>query len=117
LASLGWRAEEAEVTGSWPEPGASARERLAGVLRRADAGAPVLIDGLIASSAADLVLAAATRLRVVVLLHMPLGPVRPAGAAAERAMLRAVAGVVATSGWTRQLLVSRYGVSDHRIWV
>ncbi|GAB3196238.1 glycosyltransferase family 4 protein [Nocardioides hungaricus] len=64
-------------------------------------GAVALVDGLLSSPP---LLAEARRLRVVVLVHLPRwepweGPV-----------LRAVAGVVATSRWTRDRLVARYGL-------
>jgi glycosyltransferase involved in cell wall biosynthesis len=65
-------------------------------------GALALVDGLLASPA---LLPEASRVRVVVLVHMPRwewweGPV-----------LAAAAGVVATSRWTRDQLVSRYGLA------
>jgi glycosyltransferase involved in cell wall biosynthesis len=64
-------------------------------------GEVALVDGLLASPA---LLPESSRVRVVVLVHMPRwewweGPV-----------LRAAAGVVATSRWTRDRLVARYGL-------
>jgi glycosyltransferase involved in cell wall biosynthesis len=64
-------------------------------------GSVVLVDGLLASPS---LLAEAHRLRVVVLEHMPTGE------SWEGPVLRAAAGVVATSRWTRRWLVERYGL-------
>jgi glycosyltransferase involved in cell wall biosynthesis len=64
-------------------------------------GAVVLVDGLLASPA---LLAEVNRLRVVVLVHMPRWEPW------EGAVLRAAAGVVTTSRWTRDRLVARYGL-------
>jgi hypothetical protein len=61
-------------------------------------GAVVLIDGLIASPAPEVLVPQAQRLRQVVLLHMPIGDER------ERAVLAAATAVVTTSEWTRRQL-------------
>jgi len=67
-------------------------------------GATVLLDGLIASPAPEVLVPEAQRLRQVVLMHMPLGDER------ERAVLVAAAAVVTTSAWTRDRLVELYGL-------
>jgi len=67
-------------------------------------GATVLIDGLIASPAPDVLVPEARRLRQVVLMHMPLGDER------EQAVLEAAGAVVTTSAWTRDRLVELYGL-------
>lgn len=64
-------------------------------------GALVLVDGLLASPA---LLAESSRVRVVVLVHMPRW------ARWEGPVLRAAAGVVVTSRWTRDRLAARYGL-------
>ncbi|MEP9361602.1 glycosyltransferase family 4 protein [Nocardioides sp. CN2-186] len=64
-------------------------------------GALVLLDGLLTSS--DLI-ADASRVRLVVLVHLPRWEPW------EGPLLRAVAGVIATSRWTRDELVERYGL-------
>ena len=67
----------------------------------------MLIDGLVASAAAAQLVPQAGRIRITVLLHMPLAtavgvPTVIAGAErSERAVLRAAAGVIVTSEWTR----------------
>ena len=60
-------------------------------LARIPDGAVVLLDGLVASPAPDVLVPEADRLRQVVLVHMPLENVR------EREVLEAAAAVVTTS--------------------
>jgi glycosyltransferase involved in cell wall biosynthesis len=72
-------------------------------------GALVLVDGMLATPA---LVAECARLRVVVLVHMPTGP-----SAWECEVLRAAAGVVTTSGWTRDWLLERYGLGPDRVFV
>jgi len=67
-------------------------------------GATVLLDGLIASPAPEVLVPESRRVRQVVLMHMPLGT------AQERAVLEAAAGVVTTSGWTKRRLAELYGI-------
>lgn len=93
LAGRGRQVHEQPVAGDWPEPSPADRSVLDRMLGAIPAGSPVLIDGLIASSAAAEVAAHTGRLRVVVLLHMPLGT------AAERALLSRCAAVVTSSRW------------------
>jgi glycosyltransferase involved in cell wall biosynthesis len=61
-------------------------------------GAVVLVDGLIASPAPEVLVPHARRLRQVVLMHMPLGDAR------ERAVLEAASAVITTSAWSRRRL-------------
>jgi glycosyltransferase involved in cell wall biosynthesis len=67
-------------------------------------GATVLVDGLIASPAPEVLVPEARRVRQVVLMHMPLGTTQ------ERAVLEAAAGVVTTSAWTKRRLAELYGI-------
>ena len=96
LAALGWTVHEHAVP-------------LARALRRIPDGAVVLIDGLIASPAPDLLVPEAQRLRQVVLVHMPSGDAR------EQAVLEAAAAVVTTSAWTRRRLGELYALPDDRV--
>ena len=89
---------------------------LAAVIAPIPDGETVLIDGLIASPAAAALLPHAGRLRLTVLLHMPLatalgGHPRCGRAAVGEAVLGAAAGVVVTSEWTRQLVLGRFAVA------
>ena len=74
-------------------------------------GSTVLIDGLLASRAAAVLVPASRRLSVVVLVHMPLLD------DAERAVLRAAAAVVTTSGWTRSELLQKYELDPAAVHV
>ncbi len=78
------------------------------VLARIPDRAVVLVDGLVASATTCLV-EESRRLGVAVLLHMPgSGP-------AEPTVLRAVAAVVTTSGWSRRWVVDEVGVPADRV--
>ncbi|WP_347352898.1 glycosyltransferase family 4 protein [Intrasporangium sp.] len=121
LRAFGWSVRETAVPGCWPHPDRAAREALAAALRTGPVGrgdpAVVLVDGLLASGAADLVAAAAAQRPVVVLVHMPFGPVEPTLADAERRMLSQVAAVVTTSAWARGYLVDVYRLTGDRVHV
>jgi glycosyltransferase involved in cell wall biosynthesis len=110
LRARGWTVHENPV-GRWPDGGPVARYRLARVMSAVPDGATVLVDGLVGSAAPRELAAAARRLRVVVLVHLPLG-VRgdDSARAAERAALRCAAAVVTPSRWTRSWLLGRYGL-------
>ena len=105
LRALGWTVEEHEVGGDWPRPGLPDLARLSLLLDGLPDDAVVLIDGLVASAAASVLPATSTRLAVVVLLHMPLGP-----GPAEETVLASAAAVVTTSEWARSQVRSWYGL-------
>ncbi len=109
LADSGWSVRELSVPGSWPYPNGAACAALAGALAGIPDGGIALVDGLIASAAAPVLLPEADRLRLVVLVHMPVGD-GPGGCAGEGEVLRAAAAVVTTSTWTRRLLLTRYAL-------
>jgi glycosyltransferase involved in cell wall biosynthesis len=116
LATLGWDVRETVVPGGWPSPDARALSDLRRLLAGMGDGSLVLVDGLIASAAATALPPEAPRLRLVVLVHMPL----PDGAsteAEERRVLEASRGVVTTSSWTRDRLLERYGLRPDRVRV
>jgi glycosyltransferase involved in cell wall biosynthesis len=98
LAALGWSVQEHAVPSG-------------DVVRQIPDGAVVLIDGLIASNAPGVLVAQARRLRLVVLVHMPLGE------ADEGAVLRHAAAVVTTSAWTRRRLIELHGLDADRVHV
>jgi glycosyltransferase involved in cell wall biosynthesis len=104
LPRLGRPVRPVVAPGTWPRPSAAARSRLGALLAGVRAGEVVLLDGLVACAAPGAVEAHARRLRLVVLVHLPLadetglGPARArALAAGERRALCAARGVVATS--------------------
>ena len=117
LRRRGWDLRWCPVPGAWPDPDTLARSRLAGVLATAPPDAPVLVDGLVACGAPEVVVPAAARHRLVVLVHAPLGGLGPASYAKEGPVLRAVEAVVATSGWSASWLRAAYGLGADRVHV
>ena len=53
LVAAGWEVVEHPVAGAWPDPDQSARTALACVLAELPPGAVVLVDGLVASAAPE----------------------------------------------------------------
>jgi glycosyltransferase involved in cell wall biosynthesis len=122
LVALGWSVRRAAVPGSWPRPDDTARVALAESLGEVPDGAVVLMDGLVACGVPDIVVPQASRLRVVVLVHMPLADetsLPPALAddldARERQTLLAAAAVVATSPSAARRLVEHHGLAAERV--
>jgi len=96
---------EHEVPGFWSEPGSDALAALERTLAEIPDGAVALVDGLIASRAPGVLAPQAERLRLVVLVHMPLADER------ERAALSAAAAVITSSEWSRRRLLELYGIA------
>ncbi|GGQ84822.1 glycosyltransferase family 4 protein [Streptomyces asoensis] len=124
LPGFGWQVHKHQVAGSWPRPEAAARAELARTLRDFPDGTVVLIDGLVACGVPEIIAPEAERLRLAVLVHLALGDERgiaPEVAAEldakERAVLRAVPAVVATSEWAVRRLVSHHGLAPERVHV
>jgi len=111
LAEAGWSVHEHHVPGPWPRPDAAARQALAAEVADVPDGAVVIVDGLIASTIPEVLVPEASRLRLVVLVHLPRGNER------ERAVLGAASGVIATSNWTRHWLVEEYALPGDRVHV
>ncbi|MGZ4632605.1 MAG: glycosyltransferase family 4 protein [Actinomycetes bacterium] len=119
LSALGWSVHERPVPGRWPRPDPASLAALSAVVERIPDDAVVLLDGLIASTAPEVLVPQARRLRVVVLVHMPLGH-RPADDNVRRqecAVLTAAAAVVTTSAWTRRRLLELYPLPAGRLYV
>jgi glycosyltransferase involved in cell wall biosynthesis len=122
LSALGWSVHEHPVAGCWPRPDTTSLAWLADAVRRLPDGAVVLLDGLVASTAPDVLVPEARRVRLVMLVHMPLGH-SPADNGAgdvrrrERAVLSAAAAVVTTSAWTRRRLLELYALPADRVHV
>ncbi|MEW2114103.1 glycosyltransferase family 4 protein [Streptomyces sp. NPDC005474] len=122
LPGFGWQVHKHAVAGSWPRPGADARAELARTLRDLPDGTVVLLDGLVACGVPEIIVPEAERLRLAVLVHLPLGDetgLDPADAAEldalERTTLRAVPSVIATSDWAVRRLVSHHGLAPERV--
>lgn len=110
------------VPGSWPTPSYADRSALAQVLAGIPDDSVVLIDGLVACGVPEVVVPHTRRLRVAVLVHLPLADetgLAPAQAAdlhgRERETLHAASVVIATSPWAAQRLVSAHGLPADRV--
>jgi len=122
LAEAGWDVRVMTVPAARPGSGSGARAGLARILSAIPDGEAVLIDGLIASPAAAQLLPQAGRIRMTVLLHMPLATALhtrhdASAQRSERVVLRAAAGVVVTSDWTRQQVLARHAIPSRRVHV
>jgi glycosyltransferase involved in cell wall biosynthesis len=122
LAEAGWEVLVATVAAAWPVPDSGARAELTRIVSAIPDGEMALIDGLIASPTAAQLLPHAGRISMTVLLHMPLATAldRRHDASAqrsERVVLRAAMGVVVTSEWTRQQVLTRYEIPADRVHV
>ena len=117
LAAIGWTVRLHAVPGRWPLFDAASHAALADAVRRIPDGTVVLLDGLVASTAPEVLVPEATRLRLVALVHMPLGRHADddAASAREGAVLGAAAAVITTSDWTRRLLMEMYSLPDERV--
>ena len=115
LGARGWAVGRHEVTGPWPGWDGRSRAALGAALGAIPEGSVVVVDGLVACALPAVMVPQARRLRLLVLVHLPLGCGTEAGGGGEMlrregAVLHAVAGVVATSSWTRDWLLSAYGL-------
>jgi len=111
LAASGWTVHMHEIPGSWPLPDAQALEALGEAVAAIPDGALVLLDGLVGSTAPDVLLPEAERLRLVALVHMPLGR------ESEGTVLSAAASVLTTSAWARRAVLELYSLPGDRVHV
>lgn len=124
LPAFGWQVHKHAIDGSWPRPGAAARAELARTLGEMADGSRVLLDGLVACAAPEIIAGETERLRLAVLVHLPLGDetgIDPGLAAEldarERRTLRSVPAIVATSEWAARRLVAHHGLAPDRVHV
>ncbi len=123
LGRLGWSVRVHPMPGPWPEGSGRARFALARKLEALPTGGVVVVDGLVGSGAPEVLVPASYRLRLVALVHMPLGSVdaEPAHAVRvrerERTVLECCAAVVATSHWSRRWLLDQYGLRSSSVVV
>ncbi len=119
LGETGWSVRAHAVPGSWPQPDAASYAALAGVIQGIPDDAVVLLDGLVASTAPEVLVPQANRLRLVTLVHMPLGhdPADDDARRREGAVLSAAASVVTTSRWARRTLLELYELPGVRVHV
>jgi glycosyltransferase involved in cell wall biosynthesis len=122
LEALGWTVRRQPIADAFPQLGVEGRAALALTVRAVPDDALVLIDGLIASAAPEVLVPEAARVRLLVLVHMPLGhrPSNgntPAIRAREREVLASAAAVVTTSAWCKDRLGELYGLDAGRVHV
>ena len=124
LAAAGRPVREIAARGSWPRPDADTCAALARSLAAVPDSSVVLLDGLVACGVPEVVVPAADRLNLVVVVHLPLADevgLAPELAAdldaRERRTLHAARAVVATSAWTANRLAEHHGVSPDRVHV
>jgi glycosyltransferase involved in cell wall biosynthesis len=115
LTSSGWSVYEHPVSGFWSPPDAASFAALDDAVRRIPDSAVVLADGLVASTAPEVLVPHARRLQLIVLVHTPLGyrstedgddGIRKR----EGAVLSAAAAVVTTSAWSRRTVIGLYSL-------
>lgn len=112
------------VAGRWPDPDTASRVALDRALAEVPDGTVTLVDGLVACGVPAVVVPHTRRLRLVVLVHLPLGDETglPNDRAAEldaleRETLRAAFAVVVTSRWARRRLVGLHRLDPERVHV
>jgi glycosyltransferase involved in cell wall biosynthesis len=121
LGSIGWSVHEHAVPGFWSRPDRTAFAALDRAVQRIPDDAVVLLDGLVASTAPEVLVPQARRLRFVVLVHTALG--HRAGDAGddarmrEGAVLSVAAAVVTSSEWSRHRLLALYALPADRVYV
>jgi len=122
LERLGWSVDVIAVPGAWPCPEAPARAALEAAIAGVPDASVVLLDGLVASAVPEVLVPHARRLRLVVLVHMPLGlgladvEVRDARSR-EADVLSAASAVITTSAWTRRQLLDGYRLRPSQVHV
>lgn len=117
LSALGWSVHEHPAWGAWPRPAPAARAGLTRVLADLPDHAVVLLDGLVASAVPEVLAPEARRLRLVVLVHMPLGDETPKDRCREAEALASAVAVIATSSWARRRLLDLYPLPADRVHV
>jgi glycosyltransferase involved in cell wall biosynthesis len=123
LRACGWSIDVAELDGTFPRPTFRTLKEAARVLAAIPDFATVLIDGLAFGAMPAEVEREASRLRIVALVHLPLGAEVGIGAgvaarleAGERRALAAASHVIVTGRNTTAAVV-RLGVASNRVTV
>jgi glycosyltransferase involved in cell wall biosynthesis len=119
LGAHGWSAHDRPVAGFLGRPGTASFAALEDTLRQIPDDAVVLLDGLVASTAPEVLVPQAGRLRLIVLVHMPLGhrPPDDDTRRRERTVLSTATASVTTSAWARRRLIELYGLTADRVHV
>jgi glycosyltransferase involved in cell wall biosynthesis len=117
LPARGRAVHVVEVEAGWPWSADLGAPALARELAALPDGATVLVDGLLASRLPAVMLPASRRLRVVLLVHLPVGVDDVLARLPEQQVVGAAAGVVTPSAWCRDWLVWTYGLDPDRVAV
>jgi glycosyltransferase involved in cell wall biosynthesis len=120
LRGLGWTVRQHPVAGAWPSPAPPAAAALTEVLDGLPDGATVLVDGLVGCGVPDVLVPRAGRLRLVVLVHLPLGDevgAAPGLVEREGRVLHAARAVVVTSPWAARRLIELHALPPDHIQV
>jgi glycosyltransferase involved in cell wall biosynthesis len=117
LRDDGWTVHLVEVDGGWPWSAALGSRGLDAALGALPDGAIVLVDGLLASHLPEVMMPASARLRVVLLVHLPIGVDDENARATERQVVAAAASVVTPSAWCREWLLREYDLAPGRVHV
>lgn len=124
LAAGGWHVDVIPVPGTWPWPDAAARATLDRALAQLPDGSIALVDGLVGCCAPSVVVPHAGRLRVVMLVHMPLADDTslPSDAAIELdtrewETLGAADAVITTSPSAALRLANHHGLPPGRVHI
>lgn len=122
LAASGRPVHEVALPGGWPRPAAADRAGLERALAGLPDGALVLVDGLVACGVPEIVVPQTGRLRLAVLVHLPLADETGLDAAVaadlearERETLRAAQAVIVTSGWAGRDAAARHGLDEAKV--
>jgi glycosyltransferase involved in cell wall biosynthesis len=112
---------EIAINGAWPRPGRASSEALGDALSALSDASPVLLDGLVACGVPEVIEPEARRLRVIVLVHLPLGDENPDEAAdltaREGRVVRVAAAVVVTSQAAARRVIELHGLAPDRVYV
>jgi glycosyltransferase involved in cell wall biosynthesis len=120
LSRHGWSVEVRELHDGFPHPTSAAVEHAATVLGDLPSGAAVLVDGLALGAMPEVIEQAAARVRIVALVHLPLGAdisLDPNTAARLEAYERralAAAALIVVTGRSTLALLARYGMTAHK---
>lgn len=124
LPDAGWSVAELAVPGAWPLPSPADRAGLSDALATIPDGAPVLLDGLVGAAAPDEVVPESHRLRLALLVHLPLADetglspdVADALGQRERQVVHAAADVIATSHWAARRVAHLHDLPAARVQV
>jgi glycosyltransferase involved in cell wall biosynthesis len=117
LRARGRRVDVVEVEGGWPWSSVVGSAGLAEALQGLPDGAVALVDGLLASRLPHVMVPASRRLRVVLLVHLPVGVADEPARLPERRVVAAATAVLTPSEWCRGWLVREYGADPDRVHV